>query len=612
MLGHLRSGNKRTKLIWWILTVLTVGSFLGGFVFLAGVGRDQTSRARLSGNVGSINGDGVSLTQWQAALEEARQQYRQRYGVDPQDRDVKTVEQQAWRSLVNERLFAQQAKRAGISASDNEVVIGMRTNPPTILLASAAFQTDGKFDPNKYQQALANPGNNWAPFEDMMREQLPVRKLQERLLSSIKLSQPELLQAFRDRNDRFTATLLLVPAADTGRSSGSEAELKAAYDKYRSRMASGARTQLEVLAIPKHYGADETKAAMDMAKSLFERASKGEEFAQLARDYSEGPNAERGGVIDRWLQPSELGSLIAAAVQMKKPGDLVEPVQEGGRVLLLKILDPAQDTSRTKTPPPTPNAVKLAQIVIKVHPSPDALRAQYKEAKAIADRAKSVGLSKAATEKGMATVKTGFYDDNNAPPQLFSVPEAADWGLAAKQNEVSQVFEGEDEFVLAQVSLQHEAGPPTRDEVGDQLKLIADAEHRVDMSKPRADSVVAALKAGRTLEDAAKAVRLVAATIQGTRQSPDPRIQGSPELLGMLLGSTPGRVVGPYRNSQGWAFARLDGVMAAPDTLLNDQSRGQLTNEILSTRQRAFFESYITKLRRGSQVSDLRGGGKSY
>ena len=289
-----------------------------------------------------------------------------------------------------------------------------------------------------------------------------------------------------------------MPAADTGRSSGSEAELKAAYDKYKSRMASGARTQLEVLAIPKHYGADETKAAMDMAKSLFERATKGEGFSQLARDYSEGPNAERGGLIDRWLQPSELGSLIAAAVQMKKPGELVEPVQEGGRVLLLKIMDPAQDTSKTKTPPPTPNSVKLAQIVIKVHPSPDALRAQYKEAKAIADRARAVGLSKAATEKGMATVKTGFYDDNNAPPQLFAVPEAADWGLSAKQNEVSQVFEGEDEFVLAQVSLQHEAGPPTRDEVGDQLKMIADAEHRVDMSKPRADSVVAALKAGRT------------------------------------------------------------------------------------------------------------------
>src|SRR5690349_1890166 len=530
MLGHLRSGNKRTKTIWWFLTLVTVGSFLGGFVFLAGLGRDQGTRARLSGNIGSVNGEGITNTQWQAALEEARQAYRQRYGVDPQDRDVKTVEQQAWRSIVNERLFAQQAKQAGLGVTDNEVVIGMRTNPPSMLLASAAFQTDGKFDPAKYQQALANPGNNWAPFEAMLREQLPVRKLQERLLASIKLSQPELHQAFRDRFDRFTATLLTVPPADTGRSSGSEEELRAIYEKYKSRMAAGPRTQLEVLVSPKRFGAEETKAAMDMAKSLYERASKGEDFAQLARDYSEGPNAEKGGLIDRWLQPSELGPMVAAAVQVKKPGEVIEPVQEGGRVLLLKIMDPAQDTSKTKTPPPSPNAVKLSQIVIKVRPAPEDLRAQYKEVKAIADRARAVGLSKAATEKGMSTVKTGFYDSNNPPAQLIAVPEAADWGLSAKKDAVSLVFEGDDEFVVVQVATQHKAGPPGRDEVGDQLKMVADAEHRVDLSKPRADSVIAALKSGRSLEDAAKAVHLTATAVQGTRANPDPRLAGSPEL----------------------------------------------------------------------------------
>src|SRR5262245_39795608 len=247
MLGHLRSGNKRIKLVWWFLTVVTIVTFVGLWVFQTGTGRDQYTRNRMRGNVGSVNGEGVSTLQWSTAVEEARQGYRQQYGVDPQDRDVKTVEQRAWRSLVNERLFAQQARKAGLGASDNEVVIGMKMNPPAILLASTAFQTDGKFDPNKYQQALADPRNNWSGYEDMVREQLPVRKLQERLLASIKLSQPELQQAFRDRFDRFSATLLTVPAADTGRSSGSEEDLRAAYDKYRSRMAAGARTQLEVL-----------------------------------------------------------------------------------------------------------------------------------------------------------------------------------------------------------------------------------------------------------------------------------------------------------------------------------------------------------------------------
>ncbi|MCE9627593.1 MAG: SurA N-terminal domain-containing protein, partial [Candidatus Eisenbacteria bacterium] len=494
MLGYLRSGNKRTKTIWWVLIILTVASFIGGFIFLAGA--DQSSRARMTGSIGSVNGDDVTAAQWQAALEEQRMAYRQRYGVDPQDRDLKTVEQQAWRTIVNERMFSQEAKKAGLKATDNDVLVGMRTNPPAVLLASPSFQTNGQFDVTKYQQALANPSPElapfWAQFESQLREQLPVRKLQERLLSSLKLSQPELQSEFRNRFDRASATLVTVPAADTGRSPGDEATLRKVYEDYRSRMAAGARTQLEVLVIPKKYGPEETKAALDLGRSLFDRASRGEDFGQLARDYSEGPNAEKGGVIDRWVMPGELGSMIGAAVAVKKPGDLIEPVQEGGRVLLLKILDPAKDTSSTKTPPPGPGAVKLAQIVVKVRPSADELRKQYKDAQAIAARAKALSsLSKAATDKGLSTFKTGYYDQNNAPPQLFAEPEAADWGLSAKKTDVSPGFESSDEFAIAQCVMQHAAGAPTREAVGEQLQMCADAAARVDMAKPQAEALAA-------------------------------------------------------------------------------------------------------------------------
>jgi len=352
MLGYLRSGNKRTKFIFAFLAVLTVASFVGGFIFLAGVGRDPVQRARMSGNVGSINGEGVTLSQWRAALDEARATYRQRYGSDPQDRDIKAVEQEAWRTLVNERMFAQEDRKNGLGVTDNEVLVGMRTNPPPVLLNSPTFQTNGQFDPSKYQQALANPGNDWTPFEEQLRSQLPVRKLQERLLASLKLTEPELKQAFRQRYDRVSATLVTVPAADSGHANASDADLAKIYDQYKSRMAAGARTQLELLTIPKHYAPEEIKAALDQGRSLYDRAVKGEDFAQLAKDYSEGPNAEKGGLIDRWLTPAELGGMIGAAVQAKPPGSIIEPIQEGGRVLLLKIMDPAQDTSKTKTPPP--------------------------------------------------------------------------------------------------------------------------------------------------------------------------------------------------------------------------------------------------------------------
>jgi hypothetical protein len=77
----------------------------------------------------------------------------------------------------------------------------------------------------------------------------------------------------------------------------------------------------------------------------------------------------------------------------------------------------------------------------------------------------------------------------------------------------------------------------------------------------------------------------------------------------MLLAAPAGQVLGPVRSSAGWLFARKDAVFAPADSLLNDQLKGQLTNEILSQRQRRFFDGYIDKLRSKSEITDLRSAG---
>lgn len=267
------------------------------------------------------------------------------------------------------------------------------------------------------------------------------------------------------------------------------------------------------------------------------------------------------------------------------------------------MLDPARDSVARNAPAGT---VKLAQVTIRLRPSSESLRQQFETAQAIAGRAKQVGLAKAATEKGLATEKTPPFDQNNLPPQLYVAPDCADWGLSAKQGEVSPVFSTGDVLIVAQVALQHAPGPPTRAEVGDQLKQIADVEKRVQLAKPRADQLAQALRSGQSLEQAAQAAGLSAAPVQFTRQQPDPRLMVAPELQGALWAAKPGQVVGPFETLGGWYFARLESVTAAPDSLYNDQLKGQLTTEILTRRQRTFFDGYLNALRGKAKVVDNR------
>lgn len=603
MLGYLRSGNKRTKMIWWVITIATVFTFLIGFSFFGGIGRDSTSAMRQSGSYGSINGDKVTREMWQTALTTEKERYRQRFGTDPVDRDLRAVEQQAWRQLVNTRLLVQAGKQAGITVTDNDVIAAMLNDPPAVIMSAPAFQTDGKFDPAKYAAALRNPGNDWTAFEEQVRTDGPGKKLQEVLLTSVKFSEGELREAFLDRFQRATAVVVMVPPADTGSSSGSDADLQRAYDKYKSLLASPARTQLEMLAIPVRYTEDEIKTASDVANGLYQRAISGENYTQLCKDYSEGLNAENGGVIDRFLDPTQMGP-AGQQIAAHKPGDILPPMREGGTIMIFRILDPAVDSTARNAPAGT---VKLAQLTVKVHTNGDSLRSQYQRIADLAKRAKSVGLSRAASEKGLSTTRTGFFDLDNIPPQLYGTPDAADWGVSHKKGEVSPVFQSPDEFVIAQVAVQLPAGVPSRADVADQLKLIADFDKRVELAKPRVDQVASALHSGQTLEAAAAAAGLQTMPMTFSAGQPDPRISRAPEFVGALLAAQPGQVIGPIRTSVGWYFGRLMGVVTPPDSLWNNpQMRQQLTSDLINRRQGAVVNGMLSMLRQKAAIVDAR------
>ena len=58
--------------------------------------------------------------------------------------------------LSQEVLVSAEIKRLGLEATDEEI-ISFKENPPQFLQSNPTFQTDGKFDSQKYLSALASP-----------------------------------------------------------------------------------------------------------------------------------------------------------------------------------------------------------------------------------------------------------------------------------------------------------------------------------------------------------------------------------------------------------------------------------------------------------------------
>ncbi|TMQ72476.1 MAG: hypothetical protein E6K80_02740 [Candidatus Eisenbacteria bacterium] len=601
MLRFLRSGNKHTKTIWWVLIVVTVVTFVGGFVFLLGSGLSAGNNARASGAVGTVNNVPVSRTDYSNALTEQRESYKQQYGTEPTDRDLKMLEVQTWRSLVNQRLMAQAAKREGLAAADPEVVLALKTSPPTVIQNAPSFQTNGKFDYSKYQQALRDPNNNWAPFEQILRDQIPTRKLQERLLASLKMSEPELFDAYRQRFDRVDATVVQVGPEQSGPAPKvGEADLDRVFQKHRGRFVVAAQTELEVLAVPKKYGDEEVRTARELAASLVQRARNGEDFAALARDYSEGPAADRGGVIDRSFQPGDFEPTIGAKLAALPPGQVLDPFQDQSRFVIIKRMPPDSATAA--------GSLKIAQIVVRVRPNDVQIRDQAEHLKKMRVQAKRSGIGAIAAANGLATFTTGPYDINSMPQQLYETPEAADWGLNAKLHDVSQVFEGPDQFVIAQVVRQEQAGLPKRAGLEPRLRQLAELDARIRLVKPKADAIAQALHQGKGLEEAAGAAGLQPIKLTGvTRVQPDPRIANAPEVIGALFGAKQGQVLGPIETLGGWFFVRVDR-LAPADPNGFAATKTQLMTELLERRQRLFLAAYLSELRHKSKVENLQPG----
>ena len=597
MLKYLRMGNKRIKIIWWTLIVITIVTF----VFLFGAGFGSGPQNQVAGALGTVNGHPITLEEYRMAVTEQRSQYMARTQSDPGEQETRMLEVQAWRSLVTQALLDQQARKLGLKPTDREVVITLQSAPPQALMSLPDFQTNGQFDPNKYGAALRNPGINWAPFEELVRDQLPVRKLQERLLTSLKLSQPELEAAFKRRFEKVALTVAMVPPAmDSAVAAPGDADIDRVYQKYKGRFNAPARLNLEVLTVPKQFGDEEMRAAREQAQSLVNRARAGEDFAQLAKDYSEGPGAQQGGEINRAFQPAEFGPEIEPKMAAMKKGDISDPIPQTGAFMIVKLLDRVPDPMS-----PVPS-LRVAQIVVKAKPAAETLRQQFETLTKVRDRARGIGLAKAATEKGLSTARTSFFPYGNAPPQLYDAPTLADWAFGAKVNEVSNVAEGAEAFYLAQVAEVREAGPAPKADIMDQLRSIAEAEARVTLARPRADQISRALAAGSTLEQAAIAAGVTPTKVpEMSRDSGDPNLAASPEAIGRAFVTPVGKVAGPLETPTGWVFMRVDAHLPTDSTAF-EQIKGQITNDILQRRQNEFLQAWMTDQRRSAKVKDLR------
>jgi len=189
----LKSLRKNTKVILWI----TVAAFT--VTIFAGWGMHLTAHREDLSNAASVNGRVITRRAYERAmrreyinvLDRKHRIYASEHNQEPEGDDLTKLQEEAreiaqettLENLISSELLFQEARRQQIEISPQTIVAELKREP--------VFQTDGKFDTQKYNRIVADKRIDWAGIEDEIRSSLIISRLMARVMDPVKISAKE-------------------------------------------------------------------------------------------------------------------------------------------------------------------------------------------------------------------------------------------------------------------------------------------------------------------------------------------------------------------------------------------------------------------------------------
>lgn len=195
MLKQLR--NKRTmKQLLWATAILIIPPFV-----FWGAGSAMRSRQKGPDFAGTIFGRKISLEEYSASLQAAKNQALMMYGPKFNEvRDALGLDRMAWDRLM----LLREAKNKGLKTPDKEVVETIQRFP--------FLQSRGQFDQRAYDLILNQAFRTSArQFEEDIRDSLTISKLRDSVIKNIRITNKEIKDAYKRENEKAKIAYILIP-----------------------------------------------------------------------------------------------------------------------------------------------------------------------------------------------------------------------------------------------------------------------------------------------------------------------------------------------------------------------------------------------------------------
>jgi len=451
----------RKKATSWTVKII-FGLIILAFAFW-GTGRITSKKDIYVAQIGKY---GISIYEFDRTLRNALEGLTRLTGRPVKFEEVKNlgIANEVLKSLINSDLLFIEAYKWKLRVSSEELRY--------VIYNSPIFQRKGSFDRELYLSFLRKEGMTPQQFEERLSKELLISRVQRAIVEIPYFSSSETQGIFSKLSTRLILEGVFVNAEKLkGEITLKEEDLLSYYNEHKEEFKLPEKVKIafvkcspeEVLSqvsvdpkeIEKYYREHQEEFTLPervklghiflsdkkKAEEVFERLKKGEDFASLAKQFSEDPLTKGEGGLIGWVAPNELTQELAQEISGMSPGEIkLYETQRG--VHIFKVFE-----KRPKSVLPFEEVKRALTQKVQVEKARELCAMKMAD---VAYRAKKEGdLQKYAQKEGLKVYVQGPLSRTDLLQGIGKSPRVLEAAFALSPGEISSpIDEGERVFVV--------------------------------------------------------------------------------------------------------------------------------------------------------------------